>query len=233
MKLKTIFFVWVLLVFSSSIPSSQELFLQANVAYKKGDFKQAVTLYEAISNKGAVVWYNLGNCWYHLNDYVQAIVCWKRAQKYDGFFLLEDSSYNCNHVYQKLAIPVSYSSFDTILMKVASYSLLFWQIIFLALLYVLLSLLYLSRKKYLYLLSLVLCCMSGTCLGIKYFAVTEVTACVKKQCCLLAGTDVRFSQLATLKAGQEVTIKEQKDNWCKIKSNGQLGWLLAENVEYI
>jgi hypothetical protein len=54
--------------------TDQETFLQANNAYSKKDFKQALYLYQHIENKGAAVWFNMGNCWYYLEQYAEALL---------------------------------------------------------------------------------------------------------------------------------------------------------------
>ena len=52
----------------------KESFLQANVVYAQEEFKQALYVYQRIDNKGAAVWFNMGNCWYHLKQYVDALL---------------------------------------------------------------------------------------------------------------------------------------------------------------
>jgi tetratricopeptide (TPR) repeat protein len=59
----------------------QEVFLKGNVAYLAGNIDGALKLYQTIDPKGPAVWYNLGNCYYRIGNYPEAIVAWRRAQK--------------------------------------------------------------------------------------------------------------------------------------------------------
>lgn len=232
----TIFLMITLLLFLDCEPTSQEQFLQANVAYKKGDFKKAADLYQSIENKGAAVWYNLGNCCYHLEMYVDALVYWKRALKNGGSFLHDAITYNCKFVCQKLGVPNSTSFLKSIIVKISSYSFFLWQIVFLIILYIFLGLMVYVYGKKQYLigsLSLCLLCLSGSCLGIKYWTAKQIDGMVKHETSLVAGTDERFSKITMLVPGQEVIVQDKRDSWCKVKSNEHAGWVLAENIEYI
>lgn len=241
MKLLKIFFYIVLIVPLFNVvvsnTSSQEYFLQANVAYKKTDFKKAVELYQSIDNKGAATWYNLGNCWYHLGNYTNALACWKRAVRYGGSFLHNAVEHNCSVAYQKLGTSYnSHSLLKKIITIISGYSFFMWQILFLIMFYIFLGLtMRLYRKRQFLILSIFFCFVSltGSCLGIKYWVSAQIRGIIKNDCSAVAGTDERFSKITMLGCGQEVVVKEQKDLWCKIQSNGQVGWILTENIEYI
>ncbi|MBR3091570.1 MAG: tetratricopeptide repeat protein [Bacteroidaceae bacterium] len=54
----------------------------ADSAYKKDDFETAAQMYEsllAIEGESPVYYYNLGNCFYKLDNIPQAIICYERA----------------------------------------------------------------------------------------------------------------------------------------------------------
>ncbi len=60
----------------------QDIFKQGNAAYTKGDFSQAITLYESARAKGLRHWaveFNLGNAYYKANQLGKAIVNYGRA----------------------------------------------------------------------------------------------------------------------------------------------------------
>jgi tetratricopeptide (TPR) repeat protein len=237
MNIKNYTIFWIIcLVFVQCSPTAQENFLRANAAYNKDDFKSALASYQLIDNKGAAVWYNMGNCYYHQERYSDALVSWKRALKNGGAFLQSMVDRNCQNVYQKLGITLPTSFFNFLTQTINSFSLMQWQMIFLIFVYIFLGLfIYLQRKKRFFtqLFFLILVCLNGTGLGIKYWMSTYVIAVVKHESYLVAGTDERFSKLGSLEVGHEVIVKEKRDQWSKIESNGQTGWVLAENIEYI
>lgn len=216
--------------------TSQEQFLEANSAYKNSDFEKALSLYQALENKGAAVWYNMGNCWYRLEKYSNALVCWKKALKYGGAHWYDRIDYNCKYAYKKLGITVVPSSFYRICSIVNRYSIFMWQFLFLLLFYLILGLAFhWYGKKYALFLILPLCLvsMSGVCLAVKHHMTLRIQAIVHHECPVVAGTDERFSKIGMLVMGQEVIVKEEKGHWCKIQSNDYKGWILMENIEYI
>ncbi len=60
--------------------TNQEYFLSGNQLYQQAQFQAALTEYQTINPKSSVIWYNMGNCAYHLERYLEACLFWKRAQ---------------------------------------------------------------------------------------------------------------------------------------------------------
>lgn len=84
MKRVSFFLISLLLLCISSNATQLEpsqIKRQADSLYATSDFKQAATLYEKILEKGedAYVYYNLGNCYYRLNDMAHAMLNYERA----------------------------------------------------------------------------------------------------------------------------------------------------------
>jgi len=81
----------VIFSFSSIFLRGQELtgeaFGEANRLYEAGQFAEALTLYLKIEQQGAhwKLFYNLGNCYYKLNDFVQAKIYFLRAERLKPF----------------------------------------------------------------------------------------------------------------------------------------------------
>src|SRR5688500_2890584 len=72
------------LVSSVYSQSPAETYKSANALYKAGNFEQAAASYEKILMQGYrkhEVYYNLGNCYYKLNNTGKAILNFERAQK--------------------------------------------------------------------------------------------------------------------------------------------------------
>lgn len=67
---------------SAMAQSPKQLMLQGNQAYQKGDFEAAAKAYTAIIDAGyqdADIYYNLGNAYYRMDEYGQAILNYERA----------------------------------------------------------------------------------------------------------------------------------------------------------
>jgi hypothetical protein len=66
--------------------SYEQLFAQANTAYKNADYKRAMQMYEQLVQSGiesAEVYFNLGNCYYKSGKMASAILNYTRAQRLD------------------------------------------------------------------------------------------------------------------------------------------------------
>src|SRR5512137_1616096 len=64
----------------------KSLFQQANQAYQQQDFEKAASLYQQIISQGYEskdVYYNLGNCYYRLNQIGQSVLYFEKALKLD------------------------------------------------------------------------------------------------------------------------------------------------------
>src|SRR5437016_1843564 len=75
----TLFFVSICVV-PIIFASEEELFLRANKYYAEKDYNNALQTYDMISKKGSAVLYNMGNCYFHQQDYPYALVHWSRAE---------------------------------------------------------------------------------------------------------------------------------------------------------
>ena len=88
-------FSLILIIFIFSLSSiflcgaalSGEDFDEANRLYEEGQFTEALNLYQKIEKNGAhwKLFYNMGNCYYKLNDFVQAKIYYLRAQRLKPF----------------------------------------------------------------------------------------------------------------------------------------------------
>lgn len=85
MKIRIISLLLCLQVFAAMAQESdsQQLFEQANAAYKAGEFQQAVEQYEQLSEQGEspALYYNLGNAYFKTNAVGRSILNYERALK--------------------------------------------------------------------------------------------------------------------------------------------------------
>jgi tetratricopeptide (TPR) repeat protein len=80
------FFILIAVIFATVSLSAQDILQQANEAYSKNDFTEALNLYEqALKENGesAAVYYNIGNCYYKLNKVGPSILNYERAHLLD------------------------------------------------------------------------------------------------------------------------------------------------------
>lgn len=80
MKKQIVFILLMMQTLNIAAGTMQETFLKANAAYQAGNIDASLKLYQSIEPKGPAVWYNLGNCYYHMGNYPEAIVAWSRAR---------------------------------------------------------------------------------------------------------------------------------------------------------
>ncbi|GHS87721.1 BatE protein [Bacteroidia bacterium] len=87
-KIQWTFALWVVLLFSTPLLSATPVvsFLQANQNYVDGNYAEAERLYSHILDSGvesAEIYFNLGNCYFRMGNYPQAILNYERARRLD------------------------------------------------------------------------------------------------------------------------------------------------------
>ena len=225
--------IWLLWCYANT----EEIFLQGNAAYNKGDYTQAVQLYERIESKGPVIFYNMGHCFYHLGNYFQALLCWKKATLQGNFHLRAAAEHNCKRACEKLSLQVQEPSYlKSMVTWAQSYSLRLWQILFLCFwsIFLLLYIFWRTRKKMVICFFLLPVSLCGTGMWLTFLDKSQTRALVRqKEALLLAGTDALCTQRGKITEGQEVVVKEQRGQWCKVCINEYSGWVNAEALEFI
>lgn len=80
-----LFLIWLSVSLSLQAVNVGQLKQQADKAYSQEHYEQARDLYLQISQEGddAAVYYNLGNCYFRLDDIAHAILWYERAQLLD------------------------------------------------------------------------------------------------------------------------------------------------------
>ena len=81
MKKQLLFICMIVHTLSVIAGTMQETFLKGNAAYLAGKMDEALKLYQSMEPKGPAVAYNMGNCYFRIGKYPEAIVQWRRAQK--------------------------------------------------------------------------------------------------------------------------------------------------------
>lgn len=210
---------------------AQEAFLHANELYSRGEYKKAIHLYESISPKGAGVYLNLGNAYYHHEDLVSALVQWKKAQRLARGALLHTILKQIALAEQQLQIPSS--PYMSLLVNIGP-SIAYVPMIALQLLWCLLMIFLLlsvikktsSRRVFNVIVLLFACTVVSGVMAMKHMLQLPSCALVHTaQAPLFAGPNNHYHTVGTLPAGSQVSICQQGESWYKIACGNNVGWI--------
>jgi len=221
------------------------IFSRANQAYKEAHFQQAAEGYRQLIRAGyenGVLYYNLGNACFRLNQIGQAILNYERAR----FLIPRDGDLNFNlrhaHLLVEDIIPESQGFESVKLFWLDSMKLeeLFWGFAVLNLFFwaTLLLRLYLRAdwNFYLLLALLVFWFIAGLSFGIKWYQVeTDDRAVIlEEEVNVLAGPDAKDTLLFKLHDGTIVHHERTEEGWHLVSlPDEKRGWVKAEAVERI
>lgn len=234
-------FIILFLGFSSTVRSqqAQELFLLANKAYEKGNYAEALRHYKAIKKKGPVLWYNMGNCYYHEQDFAHAIACWQRALKGASVSLYNDVQHNCGCAYQKLSKEyqstlwdrcIDYSAYRLPILVVQFLFLLCWLLLFIIVWQW-------SKSWFVYL------GMVGACLLLIYFGFVlwyqynqqcqTYGIVIEKTAPFYVGPHTQYHVRGTAEIGDKLKLVQKRAEWYKVSKDGVIGWMPLSAIEII
>ncbi|MCY7409000.1 MAG: tetratricopeptide repeat protein [Chitinophagales bacterium] len=228
--------------------SSIELFTSANQFYNSKQFQQAADEYEKIIAQGfknAEIYYNLGNCYYKLNNVSKSILAFERALKLSPKD--EDIIHNLalarmkatdkiQHI-PELNVIVWWNSFTTF------YSSNGWSI--LALTFIWLSVfafaiyLFMARKKSLLWITglLLMFSLSFFALALhqkKMVQHSNSAILVVPSSYVKSSPDANGGDLFMIHEGCKLEVLDQVGEWRKIKlEDGKIGWIQKRNFEMI
>ena len=217
----------------------QETVLRAHKLYEDNQFEKALELYDSVEKKGPATWYNLGNCHFKLENHLDALICWRRAERDATWSEFPALYHNMNEVQKKLGIERSFrDSFARSIRRIlALFSLFGWQIMFLLVWTLLLVLLgYLARTQRYMVLSVLslLLVISVSALYVKYDFVNARSGIVTdKTLVVYAGPDKGFHELGSLCKTNEVTILEENNEWVKIQDTHLVGWIPVSTIAQV
>jgi tetratricopeptide (TPR) repeat protein len=218
---------------------SEALFAQANSYYKEGTFKDAVQVYKRITNKSAVVHYNLGNCFYKLENKGRALLHWRRAEKLWGLFgrgdLLENISMLKGNNFTGGLSGALYEIRIFIGSYIRSFSIWLLQLCFLFLwilffLYIRISVF--GKRNWLFTtLNIIFMVGIGFFLALRYNVEIRTNGVVvEKEAPLLSGPNKTFQELGRLRSADELSIKGDSGEFFKVKAGTVTGWILKKHI---
>ena len=231
--------------FAAETPSAEELFFEANRAYKDGRYQNAVDGYQQLIANGFAnghLYYNLANAYLRSGHLGQAILNYKRAQ---GLIPRDaDLNYNLRFALDQTQDAVSPSqnflnqaffwldamTLWELLWSFALLNVMFWGILVLRIL---------RRPEwtyYVFIVLLIFWLVVGSSLGVKWYQLkTDQRAVVLTPVVdVLAGPEANDTVLFKLHEGTTVHRERTEDGWSLIRiSPNKRGWVESHAIEQI
>ena len=209
--------------------ANEDLFSQANEKYMIEDYIEASRLYEQILTNGlesSELYYNLGNCYYHIQDYANSIWYYEKSlllknnkqtrENLEIFYLKWWSDFvqlNSTWNWQMTAIICIWSTIILVLITIFS-SINLTKLVFAS---IFISSFFFSTANSSYNKNL-------ESSAIIFTSITNVKSAPTQ------GGKILFS----LHSGTKVKIKDQVGKWLNIEiSNGDKGWIQKESCKII
>lgn len=216
----------------------EETFLRANQLYDQKEYDKALQEYQALTDKGSTVWYNMGNCAFQVGHYMQALAYYKCAQKDAIGLLRADVLHNIDVVENKLGHTHIQTRTQRWLQYIQAWVMvvpwLLLQLLVLSILLVVFLVLknWRVRKRYGVLtVFLVLSIVFTSVLLLKYnHDVSRVGIVVHPQVIVRAGPDKNYPAVSTMNEATEVTVEEMRVLWYKVTYNTNVGWVSSDDI---
>jgi len=228
--------IWTFLICNGS---DEELFLRANKYGEQQEWEQALGSYKSIEQKGSLVWYNMGNCCYHLKDYAEALIYWKRAQQGASRIVYTQSKQNQRMLARQLNKETSVNwvqrFYEFFVYNLVGISLLFLQVLFL-LCWVLLFFLQQYQGKRFFFATLVVMTLNGLIgvgMVVKYKQTDKIGIIITDNTNVFAGPSQEYHLLNKLNYIDQVTIQGIKPDWYKVKYATGAGWVTAAAIQVV
>ena len=232
--------IWVILLPAQNL---NEIFITANQAYRSQEYKRAIELYQQILSQGyesAEIYYNLGNCYYRLDQIGQAILYYEKALRLDPND--EDIKYNLEianlRVVDRIKLPPRFFLFDwwddvkfffslKDLIYMISISFFLVSVFFICWLFIRN---YRIRRFFLTLsiLAVILIVFWGY---VYYLRIDEYKhhhqgIILAPSVTVLSAPDENSTDVFILHEGVKVDLDEQRQDWVKIRlADGKTGWV--------
>ena len=236
----TLFFFSLIICCSLFGRNKIEKVLLAHKLYGENQYESALELYNKVENKGSGTWYNMGNCHYKMDDPLNALICWKKAEQYATWKEFKAIHHNIDQAYEKLGI-IGITKKESFLRHarryLSTFSLFGWQIIFLILWTLMLftGASCIQKKRYYSMTMLALfVILSATSVFTKYTLINKPSGIVTKENLIVyAGPNDEFHDIGTVIQADHLTICQEEKEWLKIKYNDIQGWVSRNDVAVI
>jgi tetratricopeptide (TPR) repeat protein len=196
---------------------------------KQKFYRESIENYEKL-NKNITILYNMGNCYFKLKDYTNALIFWRRAQNKGN---LKDIEYNIRYLKDML----NHKQDSWLYRYFISFPILFFQL-FLLLIIFLLSLflpkILREKQNMLLIIFLFLGIWLGASLIGRYFIKKSKFAVVNKNNVSLYIIPEKDTEVVgVLNIVDEVKIIQKIDNWYKIRKKSLIGWVISQDINIV
>ncbi|MFC1502514.1 tetratricopeptide repeat protein [bacterium] len=245
-------YVLLLIVSLGYAGDEERLFQEANTFFQSGQYSEALGTYEAIMDLGyqnGALHYNIGNCYYKLENIGRAILHYERALKW----MPGDEDLKANLALANLAVtdkitPRSQFILIRILRGFVHLLPLHIHIVLFFVLYILgmgfLILFIITRKRFLRMIGFRSAIVAGVLFlifGLFLFSRIQVAKKQVEAVILADRVDVMSSpsdeeglEVFSLHEGTKVRIDQQTGEWLEIiLADGKVGWVRKEVLEII
>lgn len=231
--------------FAAETPSAEELYFEANRAYKENRYQEAIDDYRGLIDNGydnGHLYYNLANAYFRSGQLGRAILNYKRAQ----LQIPRDADLNFNLRYAldqtQDAISADQNflrqaffwldeiTFRELMWGFAVLNILFWGILVLRLF---------VRPEwtyYVFIVLLIFWLVGGASLGVKWHQLkTDLRAVILAgEVDVLAGPDSKDTVLFKLHEGTTIHRERTEDGWSLIRlTENKRGWLKSSAIELV
>ena len=243
--------LWVFLISAWAMAQPEIRFDSATVAYNEGNYEKAIANYQGILEEGkhsAALYYNLGNCYYKLNQIAPSIYYYEKA------LLLSpnDAEIKNNLVYaQNMTLdaiaPLPQTTLSRLYKQLTgilsfdgwAYLGVVFVVIF-VLAYILFNYFqYSTHKRIAFISSLTaiaLAVISVLIAFVEYqdFKADEPAIIFAQEITVKTEPNDRSEVAFVLHEGTKVNVQDTFDNWKKIQlSDGQVGWLPDDSLKML
>ena len=220
----------------------EEKFLQANQFYRAGEFAKALELYQDIGSRdghGAVVLYNLGNCYFQQAKFVKAIEVWLQAGRNGNWRVANNCYTNILVAQARLGIDEKSSCvpifwINALILYDNFFILQLLSLLFLCILFTCL----IRWPNYAKLVWTLIVLVESLIISLAILCAKENNlsyAVVQNSTTLVAGPAYQYHDLIDVKPGEIVKIVGQSADWCQIQDWNELqgGWMLKQDLYII
>lgn len=226
--------VIILILFYANILFSASPAMIAEL-YNSGEYRKALREYSQLLEKGydkGRIYYNIGNCYFKLRDYVNAIYYYEKAKKYIPINPSLDK--NLELAKEKAGVTYMYN-LERDIFYFVSLSILKW-LVFVFSTLVMLTLTVCILKKRVYFILLIMLLISffvwiGYFYKVHYYRINSF-GIIQENSVLYTEPRFEAEGIESINAGARVKILEEYKNFFKIKINNDLtGWIKKDRIK--
>jgi tetratricopeptide (TPR) repeat protein len=217
----------------------QETILQAHALYKANNYEQALKLYQLIPNKGSATWYNMGNCAYHLGNYMDARLYWKRAERNASHVQRADIRYNIQALDKKVGLQKKETSYaaDQGIALILSVPLISMQLFFLVGWFGLWAYVKRWHTKERYIVLYFLIGLNSFLGFAVLYRMLYADSCAKvmitSPASLYTGPNSCYHVVGMLPEATECMVRKTRGDWYQVRSDSLAGWIKKDHCDAV